>query len=98
MIVVRIEVWPHGDSSKARELDQVFIVNDGTGTKDLGNYSVFIGGRQLRERKRNRKKHFRDAKRIISHPRRLGVISLVERAFAGITLTNQYKDRHNTNA
>jgi hypothetical protein len=40
MIVVRIELWPKGDATKAEHLGTARIVNDGTGTPDLGHYAV----------------------------------------------------------
>jgi hypothetical protein len=40
MLVVKIELWPHGVQSKAKELFRVFIANDCTGTSKAGNYSV----------------------------------------------------------
>lgn len=39
MIVVRIEMWPKGDQSKARLLGEGRICNEG-GTAELGEYSV----------------------------------------------------------
>jgi len=40
MIVVKIELWPHGNESKAREIGRCNIWNDGTGTKERGNYKA----------------------------------------------------------
>lgn len=40
MIVVRIELWPHGDESSSKPLGVLVISNDGTGNQQLGNYSV----------------------------------------------------------
>lgn len=40
MVVVKIELWPHGDESKARPLGVMHIINDGTGTVEAGNYDV----------------------------------------------------------
>jgi len=40
MLVVTIEMWPHGDSARARTLERLLIVNDGTGDLVLGNYVV----------------------------------------------------------
>lgn len=42
MLVVRIELWPHGDHLKSRTLGVVTIVNDGTGTSEFGNYDVTL--------------------------------------------------------
>lgn len=40
MIVVKIELWPRGDPNQAREIGRAEIVNDGTGTREKGNYQV----------------------------------------------------------
>jgi len=40
MVVVKIELWPGGDPSKARPLGEMRISNDGTGTEERGNYDV----------------------------------------------------------
>jgi len=47
MVVVKIELWPHGDQEKARDLGSLIICNDMTGTKDYGSYNVAVshGGR-----------------------------------------------------
>lgn len=42
MVVVRIELWPHGDHSKSTTLGVITITNDGTGTKEFGNYDVCV--------------------------------------------------------
>lgn len=40
MVVVKIELWPHGLESKAREIGRAEIINDGTGTEEVGNYKI----------------------------------------------------------
>ena len=40
MLVIHIELWPHGDSSRRKTLATGTIVNDGTGTTTQGNYRV----------------------------------------------------------
>lgn len=40
MVVVKLEVWPHGDQSKAYPLGEIQIANDGTGNEVAGNYEV----------------------------------------------------------
>jgi hypothetical protein len=40
MVVVKIEIWPHGDESKAREIGRAKIANDNSGTSALGNYEI----------------------------------------------------------
>jgi hypothetical protein len=42
MIVVKIELWPHGIRDKAREIGRIVIANDGSGTKEEGNYEVAL--------------------------------------------------------
>lgn len=40
MIVVKMELWPRGDKTRARPLGELVICNDGTGTPAQGNYTV----------------------------------------------------------
>lgn len=40
MIHVTVELWPRGDKSRARKLCEMNIINDATGTNELGNYRV----------------------------------------------------------
>lgn len=42
MIVVKIELWPHGNPETVREIGRIVIANDGTGTRELGNYNVAL--------------------------------------------------------
>ena len=54
MLVVTIELWPLGDSTKAQHLGTATIGNDGSGTLKLGNYRVKLSkrGKPLVEWKR----------------------------------------------
>ena len=36
--MIKIEVWPGGDESRATEMHRGYIWNDGTGTTEHGNY------------------------------------------------------------
>ena len=38
MLVVRVELHPHGDETRMKELARMIIANDGTGTFERGNY------------------------------------------------------------
>jgi hypothetical protein len=40
MVVVKIEIWPHGDESKAYPFGRINIINDGSGDNGTGNYKV----------------------------------------------------------
>lgn len=40
MIIIKVEIWPFGDESAAREIARGKIINDGTGNKELGNYNA----------------------------------------------------------
>lgn len=40
MVVVKIELWPHGDQTRRRMLGEMRITNDGEGDEDIGNYNV----------------------------------------------------------
>ena len=42
MLVVKVELWPFGNREKAELLGVAHIVNDGTGTDEIGNYKVRI--------------------------------------------------------
>ncbi len=43
MIVVRLELWPHGFEERKRSLGIATLVNDATGDDDTGNYEVHFG-------------------------------------------------------
>ena len=45
MIVVRVELWPGGYRNRMKHLGTMTIVNDGTGSKTIGNYDVSLSGR-----------------------------------------------------
>lgn len=40
MVVVKLELWPQGDASKAQPIGEVRITNDGSGSAARGNYAV----------------------------------------------------------
>ena len=40
MLRVTVELFPHGSVSGGRILSQTYIVNDGTGTFESGNYTI----------------------------------------------------------
>ena len=40
MLVVRIELWPHGDLTRCRTIATGRIINTGTGTPARGNYRI----------------------------------------------------------
>lgn len=44
MIVVKVEMWPKGDESRAREIGRTYIFNAG-GTLTSGNYEVRVSRR-----------------------------------------------------
>ena len=60
MIVIKVELWPHGDSSKARSLGIGLITNDNTGNGTSGNYFVELltAGQQSRKWKSGKVKQF----------------------------------------
>lgn len=41
MIVVKVEMWPHGDEAKKREIGRTYIYNAGGGLK-RGNYEARV--------------------------------------------------------
>jgi len=42
MIVVNIELWPHGSKDRSKTIGNLVIVNDGTGNVEHGNYNVAL--------------------------------------------------------
>lgn len=42
MLVVKLEIWPHGNEASAREVGRLLIANDGTGTEAVGNYTAVM--------------------------------------------------------
>ncbi len=54
MLVVKVELWPHGQESQARTLGTIRIANDGTGTPRRGNYDYAMRGGRHRMMKTGR--------------------------------------------
>lgn len=76
MIVVTVELWPHGDERRKRHLGTATIANDLSGTQDTGNYHVMLS-------KAGRPKETWRRGRVEAFPRlsrRLGVWDLLYRA------------------
>jgi hypothetical protein len=40
MLVVKLELWPHGHEDSRQPLGEIRIINDDTGTAQVGNYNV----------------------------------------------------------
>ena len=40
---ITIELLPHGDEDQAKLIAQANIVNNGSGTRDIGNYNYVLG-------------------------------------------------------
>ena len=76
MVVVSIEIWPHGDQSQSRPIGKIQITNDGSGTRAKGSYwvSVAHGGKYI-----NKKGTWKRG-RLTNHPRSLSPYHLVVRA------------------
>lgn len=52
MIVIKVELWPFGDESRAKTLGQGHIYNDASGSSTRGNYKVRLfdaAGRQWKQ-------------------------------------------------
>ena len=65
MIRITIELFPHGLAKNKKILGYVDIINDGTGTKTIGNYSVTaISGNGKVFRKRRIEGYCRKAESI----------------------------------
>lgn len=48
MIVITIDMWPHGCPQRAYRLGRIEIANDGTGTQTTGNYAARFTGKKNR--------------------------------------------------
>ena len=86
MIVVRVELWPLGNKERSRHLGTAVIANDGTGTRDRGNYHVLLGkfGEQDPERLLRVKSAAWRRGRVEGFPRIVqGPWDLLGRALAG---------------
>jgi hypothetical protein len=81
MVVVKIEMWPHGDRSKAYPLGTVLIANDGTGSTTTGNYEVTASHSGMFYGKRP--EPYKTGK-VAGFLRKLSVYRLVSRALAAI--------------
>lgn len=42
MLVIKVELWPHGDETRAQEIATGVIGNDGSGNWQYGNYNVVL--------------------------------------------------------
>lgn len=42
MLRLTLDLFPHGEESNQETLGVIEIVNDGTGTDDIGNYKIFF--------------------------------------------------------
>lgn len=40
VIVIKMELWRGGDPTQVRTLGEIRIINDGSGTAEVGNYKV----------------------------------------------------------
>jgi hypothetical protein len=73
MIVVRVEIWPGGDSAQAEEVARLTIANDGTGTEEIGHYHVgAVDGAAVR------------SGIVTGHRRSAGALALVRAALAAV--------------
>lgn len=86
MIFIRCELWPKGDSAKARVLGEATISNAGSGSVIHGNYSVIlskVGG--FKGGVRGSAKNVWRTGAVINFPRKaLGVWDLLYRALGGV--------------
>lgn len=42
MLVIKVELWPYGDSRQAETIATGVIANDGTGTVEVGRYDALF--------------------------------------------------------
>lgn len=50
MLVVKVELWRHGNENDVTEIGRLYVINDGTGTKERGNYELYLCRRGTTER------------------------------------------------
>ena len=48
MLKVTVELIPHGDEARTKQIGYMKIVNDGTGTHEVGNYTVDVDGEEFK--------------------------------------------------
>lgn len=90
MIVVRIEVLPHGHADRAEAVAELEVVNDATGTLTHGNYDVTLA---LAERPLAVKA------RVTGFSRALGAVALVRDALqAALTTLHAEQNREDATA
>jgi hypothetical protein len=63
MLVVRVELWPHGDESRTKEIGRLLIYNVG-GDNDHGDYRVALAHRGRT-----------DTRKIMASPARSGEVN-----------------------
>ena len=76
MLVIKLELWPYGDESAARELGRMHISNDGTGDGETGHYVEMSGAGATTYRRR-----------VTDWPRRRGAWALVREVLRGVWLS-----------
>lgn len=81
MLMVKLEMWPRGDASKAYSLGTIAIANAGTGSETQGDYSVQLSGRPEHFKRRG---NWREGL-VKAFPRkRLGAYDLLLRALIAV--------------
>lgn len=83
MIKITVEMYPKGREKNKRTLGTCKIVNDCTGTKEMGNYNITFFGDD----------GFSETVRVEKFPRlRFGVWDLLHQALGKTVLTRWMKD------
>lgn len=77
MIMITIELWPHGQEERKRVIGTVKIVNDGSGTNQVGVYDYTVLGHDSYD------DSWREVAsgRIKRHQRAGGVWALIKKVF-----------------
>lgn len=44
MLIAHLEIWPFGDVGARETIKTITIANDGTGTPEIGNYTIIFHG------------------------------------------------------
>lgn len=49
MIIIKVELWPHGDEERKEEIASAKLWNDGSGDNEIGNYEYTLYGKKKTE-------------------------------------------------
>ena len=79
MLMIRVELWPHGSEANKKEISRMRIYNDGHGTIDRGDYigETFVGKTEQALEASYKAKEVSKKNVVYAWPRKLHVWNLV---------------------